>query len=442
MSAVSSLLWSSLFICATTHRYKEKGQTIVQHCLLDFFQYLAGEGRWAPAAADGSHEYWDDARVTDAEKEERSYYEGRGAAAAGAKFKRVFATSDGAGCQFLCAAFLFFVSRVGHLVGGAALGFVLVWCYFASAHGKSDCDPEGGAMKHNADTHVNRSSHGQDNSLRTTTEFGLFLRKHECTRKGNIFGVLRRWVHIVRLRGRGSPNRHLVRKVEPELRRDDHPGGGVGAKVKIRSIRRIYANGFDGAVHVSESPCFECVACVDRQFKSCVRSRRSKMFPIQLRPVSAVDPTALQRHVRADFEKIAHEGAAEGTPLAIETFDDDHTFFLVKPLNKKLTAYRGKAGKVYNFFGVDFKIQPGDLLLECQRFMPRSERTQWSFVLEKQATRMRVPAYLCRMKVKLVEKRARHHVHGSGGGSGTRFDVKPADKLLIMESCRLDDPAA
>ena len=101
--------------------YKEKGQTIVQHILRDIMQgYLDGTGRWA-AARDGAEDdeddeapagYWESARLTAEETEERSYYEGRAAASEQGTFKRLFAFSDGAGCQFMCATFLLFLSAI------------------------------------------------------------------------------------------------------------------------------------------------------------------------------------------------------------------------------------------------------------------------------------------------------------------------------------------
>ena len=65
---------------------------------------------------------------------------------------------------------------------------------------------------------------------------------------------------------------------------------------------------------------------VARAFKECTRSRRTAMFPLQLRPASAVDPRALLPHVQKDFEQIARDGLGAKSTLVVETFSEESFF--------------------------------------------------------------------------------------------------------------------
>ena len=139
---------------------------------------------------------------------------------------------------------------------------------------------------------------------------------------------------------------------------------------------------------------------VARAFKECTRSRRTAMFPLQLRPASAVDPRALLPHVQKDFEQIARDGLGAKSTLVVETFSEE-SFFLVEPFKivaaRKPRGARGRASAwSEEHAGVEFKFKQGEPVLLCKRYMPKTERTTWSFV-SGPGTTLRNPTQLCRI---------------------------------------------
>jgi hypothetical protein len=140
---------------------KDKDQGQVQYILTDIANYLRARGRWSypevcykcGRRGEGGEcdecgsclSYYDQDRLSDSEKKERSYYEGKAApidkgqgAAGFSTFKWVHAFSDGCRAQFKCAVFLLFLS-----CWYTRFMLRVTWNWFCSAHGKCDCDPEG-----------------------------------------------------------------------------------------------------------------------------------------------------------------------------------------------------------------------------------------------------------------------------------------------------------
>ena len=138
---------------------------------------------------------------------------------------------------------------------------------------------------------------------------------------------------------------------------------------------------------------------VARAFKECTRSRRTAMFPLQLRPASAVDPRALLPHVQKDFEQIARDGLGAKSTLVVETFSEE-SFFRPRGAaqDRRREEPRGARGRESAWSeehaGVEFKFKQGEPVLLCKRYMPKTEHTTWSFV-SGPGTTLRNPAQLC-----------------------------------------------
>ena len=220
-------------IIRETHYYvtadKEKDQGMVQHILTDISNYLKGRGRWAGvgqcgtcgeslasesglgagsgggggdgggALEEGSNtcstcggvaQYYEQEHLAASERSERAYYEGHGAGN-GDTFTWVKAFSDGCAAQFMCAAFLLFLSTAY-----TNLGIHFSWNWFCSCHvsvgcgsvctcgcahihihshtqGKCDCDPEGGALKTAADAYENKDDPRADQGRSSATQRSL-----------------------------------------------------------------------------------------------------------------------------------------------------------------------------------------------------------------------------------------------------------------------------
>ena len=108
-------------------------------------------------------------------------------------------------------------------------------------------------------------------------------------------------------------------------------------------------------------------------------------------------------------------------------------FYLVKPLSAELTVAR-KDSSTEDHWGTPFVWKKGDLLLHCQRFMPRSQHTTTSFVLGlPRMTSLRVPAQLCRMALDLAEKEVTA-TRNTGATNWHQLSREDAD--LIVLRCR------
>ena len=155
-------------IIRETHYYmtadKEKDQAQVQHILTDIANYLSAKGRWAAVdtccscgvslntmggegedggdgdggEGEGSNtcptcggvaRYFEQEGLTEAERQERGYYEGQAAGVDSTSFSWIKAFSDGCAAQFMCATFLLFISRFVVMFGIAC-----VWHWFCSCH--------------------------------------------------------------------------------------------------------------------------------------------------------------------------------------------------------------------------------------------------------------------------------------------------------------------
>lgn len=75
--------------------------------------------------------YFDQEDLSAKERGDFGYYQGRGAPAPGVDFSWMKFFSDGAGCQFMCLAFLLFISGYH-----GALAIHVAWHWFCSCHGK------------------------------------------------------------------------------------------------------------------------------------------------------------------------------------------------------------------------------------------------------------------------------------------------------------------
>jgi len=119
------------------------------------------------------------------EAEDAEYYRGKGAPRPSAPGERVFfwikVFSDGCAAQFMCAAFLLFLSMF--LIN---FGIRVVWNWFCSCHGKTgDCDAEGGTAKALADNHENEDSVlTERQTVRNAREFCLLGRSNTPTSQG------------------------------------------------------------------------------------------------------------------------------------------------------------------------------------------------------------------------------------------------------------------
>ena len=154
---------------------------------------------------------------------------------------------------------------------------------------------------------------------------------------------------------------------------------------------------------------------------------------LQVSPLSTPDPRVLRSAARGEYEAIAKAGAAAGRTLAIETFNEEERFYLVKPLSAELTVAR-KDSSTEDHWGTPFVWKKGDLLLHCQRFMPRSQHTTTSFVLGlPRMTSLRVPAQLCRMALDLAEKEVTA-TRNTGATNWHQLSREDAD--LIVLRCR------
>ena len=248
---------------------------MVQHILTDISNYLKGRGRWAGvgqcgtcgeslasesglgagsggggggdgggALEEGSNtcstcggvaQYYEQEHLAASERSERAYYEGHGAGN-GDTFTWVKAFSDGCAAQFMCAAFLLFLSTAY-----TNLGIHFSWNWFCSCHvsvgcgsvctcgcahihihshtqGKCDCDPEGGALKTAADAYENKDDPRADQRkvIRNAAQLVRFGREHMTKTKKDFYskrgtGVYRRWTHLIPVRGCGAIQRHRVK---------------------------------------------------------------------------------------------------------------------------------------------------------------------------------------------------------------------------------------
>ena len=75
--------------------------------------------------------YFDQEDLSAKERGDFGYYQGRGAPAPGVDFSWMKFFSDGAGCQFMCLAFLLLISGYH-----GALAIHVAWHWFCSCHGK------------------------------------------------------------------------------------------------------------------------------------------------------------------------------------------------------------------------------------------------------------------------------------------------------------------
>ena len=360
----------------------------------------------------------------------------------------------------MCAKFMWFLSIFSAFF---ATGIVLMWHWFGSSHGKSDCDPEGGAFKARVAQHERTGKPGERNhALRTTLDVARWAREDEKRRKRRADGggVFRRWIHFIPMQGFGClRQRARVKDAEQQLRRITRVEDGgvqVDAVMPTRSIRRVLANGWKGIIKASREPCAKCAACCDRRYQDCDGMEGSKMVELQVSVKHAAEPMELRRaraRQGSAYVELARKGAAQGADLAFETFDDETTYMIVKPLAGLLQAAH-KTETLSTPFGIDFRVKKGELLLNCQRYLPRSPHSTTALVLEPAGhNSFFVPAVLCRGEVALVAhepaavprpRRSARRRRGAAPAQPPRsqqprpwWELTEKEKTKVLDVCRL-----
>ena len=99
----------------------------------------------------------------------------------------------------------------------------------------------------------------------------------------------------------------------------------------------------------------------------------------------------------------------------------------------------------HTVFGVDINIAAGELMLLCERYVPRIAsrgQTTCAFQLEAPHQRFYMPAKLCRMIVKL-EVAAVRSTRSQGTAAGARdaptlVSITTDERLEVLRMCRVD----
>ena len=466
-------------IIRETHFYltadKDKDQAHVQYILRDISNYLRATGRWSKedvcftcsgstTAADGNDggprvcsnsnctgktSYFDIDHLAKSEVKEGKYYTGRGVPAAGVSFKTLKGQSDGCACQFMCAQFLLFLSEYK-----IKTNIRVLWNWFASCHGKCDCDPEGGAAKNLADKFENKDSPIADErrTIRNAAEFVAVARElwskpaHDYFSK-NGKGVYRRWWHLMPLSGCKSVPalRRQLNGCNPEIVLK-----GTTTRRYIKTFRRVADTGFRGLLLASSRPCnrAECEACtVYDNYAACKTSPYTECEEVQLDPHSTVAPTPTAGGLADEGRRLA-AAAAVGDFLIGETESDETPWWLLK-----VTA--SEASVPANYVCPDLHCDVtfdnyGDTrhqrkaAVKVQRFRPevtgRGQDSSFYFNLDTTIPSFFFPSHLLRSKVEPeMSTRSVRAASGRGFVPVDRAKITAEMKKEVNGKCRVYD---
>ena len=456
-----------------THLYMtadaDKDQGMVQHILKDVAGYVRGTGRWSPAdrccscgaqidptkcspedadcpLCENVMRYFLQPGLSDEQKSEREYYEGMGLTTDGnCKIKRLRGWSDGCGAQFLCFAFLLFISMFFVLCR-----LYLDWCWFCSCHGKTvENDGDGGSVKKSLSDYEGRDDPTKDASTalpdaRAVVTFGRrhlgTLSKTLVQKKGK--GVFRRWFHHIPGRGHGAIQRHLVHKaLDGGARYLTASGKCLAEKLKIRKVRRVVSQGFTSRLLASARPCCDstkCSACtgdpVNRDPRKCKRSEFTTCREIQIAPRTSHAAASTRGALAIEGASLGSSAFAEEV-MATETDSDESKFWLI--------VVDGPSEVVPKDYvcpdlgcEVKFDYSRGKKAVKARRFRPvvsgNGDASTRRFQEDVSLGAFFVPCHLLRMgKIKLADEKS---------------DIEPkvrllsaTDKATVLEECRVTD---
>jgi hypothetical protein len=472
-------------IIRETHFYltndKEKDQAHVQYILRDISNYLRGTGRWTKedacftcgakttegsgaedgsasssssssprvctsATCDGKTSYFDIDHLAKSEEKERSYYAGRGAPAAGVRFKELKAQSDGCAAQFVNSRFLLFLSQFK-----IKTNIRVQWNLFCSCHGKCDCDPEGGSVKNLADKYENKDSPIADErrTIRSPAEFVRVGRENWSKPAHDFFskkgkGVFRRWFHLMPLSGCKSipALRRQVEGCDSEIVLK-----GTTIKKQIKKYRRFIDDGYRGILLASRRPCNrkECSPCtVDGNHALCETSPLTKCESIQLSPKSTVEVSPSVGGLAEDGRAIG-AAAAAGDLLVGETDSDETPWWLLKVTGVQQQV---PPGYVCPNLHCDVEFDYGRTMQQkvavlVQRFRPavtgRGEDSSFYYDLDTTVDAFLFPSHMLRAKVEPGVTDARVRVQGQGLVTLPRAKMTAAMKKDVNGKCRVYD---
>ena len=465
-------------IIRETHFYitgdKDKDQGQVQYILTDQANYLRARGRWSYAGScykcgrrgeggecdscGSCRSYYDQGGLSEAEKAEKGYYEGRaapkdkGEGVDGGTFKWIHSFSDGCAAQFKCAAFLLFLSLFF-----TRFLLKITWNWFCSAHGKCDCDPEGGSFKHKATAHENKDdpNAASRKTIRTPkalTDFG----RGSCSSTTQDFysknggGVYRRFYHHVPMKGSGSISRfrRLVRSCNSTLIESQSR-----AKRLISKLHRAINNGYDHHLMVSERPCYRTsCACKGMNYLQCTTSTKTKCVQIELDPASDNRTPAPTSGALAGAAYRIAEEAVEGELMAMETESDETVYWVVQATKTSATAAPAPAPAQYKCpkLGSDIAFDYGrptasnrPNCIEVKRLKPVTTRRGQDSVrlleVDNKTPAFLVPTKLLRagkLKLKKIETQGRASRSGPAAVR-VQFELTREQRTELELQCRV-----
>ena len=189
------------------------------------------------------------------------------------------------------------------------------------------------------------------------------------------------------------------------------------------------------------------------EFEKFETSSYTKFKHIQIDPLTAVAPTPSSRGALANEGALLGSKAELGDKMATETQSDEAPFWIVEVEGKEQEVPRDYVCPLTAAEHVDviFEFPRGKMALLVRRLRPmvtlRGEPSHRLLEIDSSVAPFLVPCHLLRLgKIKLKEAtitppRASARLSGGSGvlsvAPVVRYELKAADKALVLERCRV-----